>query len=69
MELAEELTHLREEVQILRAALAEAGVFAMKRLPHDSREEYASSEYFQKMFMECAVESIKSQRSADAEVA
>lgn len=51
-----EASFLREENKILRGALAEAGAFCVKRLPHDMREQNASSEYFQARFMTTARE-------------
>lgn len=68
MSLPEDVAlELREEIKILKQALKEAGDFAMRRLPHDAREQNASSEYFQTIFMQCAVETINSQRSSESE--
>jgi len=57
-ELRQEKERLEAEIRILKQALAEAGEFAMKRLPHDARETNATSEYFQVMFMENAREKL-----------
>ena len=53
-----ENAQLKEERAILRAALAEAGEFCVKRIPKDAAD-CNTSEYFQMRFIESAKETLR----------